>query len=360
MTVTYSHASDLHLAKVKLGDSVYYLKDADLRTIVEAFGTATSKNYADVLTSNGSSLPTESAVYDYVVSAIGELGKVVNLLAASDHTQVANPANGDMVVEDDGKEWLYVKESGAAQGVWRNVGDENSYVAKTFEIAGLAMSSNITSSALQNALGLGSLAYKDSASAVLAGWATGIASYGYTPEGQVDVTLDQTETAAAVTTSDYTPAGSVSVQLNTDSFYTMTSEGSVGTFNAGSYSAPSVSESSKSFAVEGLTASVDSVDTEMLVFSTASTASAVYATNFDAGSYSAPSLTGLTMPVFSSYTLATGVSSASFTGTKLESTMVTGVSYSKATVNASRTSFTGSSTTFAPVLTTSNKDISVS
>ena len=385
ITPSYTHTSDAHLARIKVGNSVYYLKDEDLRSVVEAFGTATAKDSADAVTSTGVALPTESAIYSFVTSQIGTLGKVVNLLSASDHTTVSGAAAGDMVVESDGKEWLYDGTE------WREVGDEKIYALKTTEIAGLSLSSNITSSALSSAMGLGSLASKNSASGTLANYVTGITGADYTPAGSVTVTLDQTATAATVTTSDYTPAGSVTVTLNqtataaslTTSNYTPTGTVSVTPSTATFYQVasvgtlPSVTETASSFATAGITAAIDGTDSEMLVFTTATTASALTGTGFDAGTL--PSLsasattfvTGISSASFTgteaanmkvtgvSYDKAT-VSSASFSGTKLESTMVTGVSYDKASVVASQTTFSGSSSTITPTLTSSTQNVSVS
>jgi len=180
---TYSHSDTL--AKVKLSSSTYWLKDADLRAIVEAFGTATAKDSADVVASAGVALPTQSAVYDFVISQVGDLGKVVNLRTESNHLGELDPAadRGDMIIESDGTEWLYDGSE------WREVGHEGVYVLKTTEIAGLSLSGNITSAALASALGLGSLAYKDSASGSLTNYVNGLEGADYTPEGSVSVTL---------------------------------------------------------------------------------------------------------------------------------------------------------------------------
>lgn len=401
MALNYAHSSENALAKVKLSSTIYWLKDADLRAIVEAFGTATAKDSTNTLTSNGAALPTESAVYDFVISQVGGLGRVVTLRSESSHSSVDSPNAGDIVVENDGTEWLYDGSE------WREVGSEGAYVLKTTEIAGLALSSDISSAALISALNLGSLAFKDSAAGSLTNYVNGIegadytpqgtvtvslkdtataatlTSSDYTPEGAVEVTLSQTATAATLTSTDYTPEGTVSVTPTTSSFKIVTSDGSAGTFDAGSYEAPSVNESSSSFATAGVVASIDGTDTEMLVLSAAGTASALTATNFDAGSYQAPSLTGLEMPTTSAVTLATGITSASFTGSKVNDFKITGVSYDKATVSSaaftgssvanlkitgvsydkvslSSASFAGSSATITPTLTSTTKDVSVS
>lgn len=206
LTPTYSHATDI--AKIKIGESVYWMKDADLRSIVEAFGTATAKDSTNAVTSTGVALPTESAVYDEIVRQVGALGSVINLLSESDHSAVTSPKKGDFVVEADGKEWLY---DGAA---WREVGDETAYVLKTTKVAGIALSSDISSAAMSTALDLKALAHKDSAAGTLTNYVNGLTGASYTPEGSVSVDFEQTATAATLTKGDYTPAGAVTVVLS--------------------------------------------------------------------------------------------------------------------------------------------------
>lgn len=380
---SYSHSTVL--AKVKIGESIYWMKDADLRSIVEAFGTATAKDSTDTVTSTGVALPTESAIYDFVLSQIGTLGTVLNLLSASDHTTVTNPKTGDTVVEADGKEWLYDGND------WREVGDENIYALKNTEIAGLSLASDISSAALSSALGLDALAFKASASGTLTNYVTGLTGANYTPAGDVTVTLDQTSTAASLSKSDYTPAGSVNVVLSETataasvSTAAYTPAGTVSvvpsttTFNqvASVGKLPSVNETIGSFATAGVVAAMDETDTEMLVLTAATLGGALTGTGFNAGEL--PSLaneattvvTGISSASFSGTEAAnmkvTGVtydkatlSSATFSGTTAENALITGVTYDKATVNASQTTFAGSSTTITPTLTSTNKDISVS
>jgi uncharacterized protein YjbI with pentapeptide repeats len=381
----YAHSDAAHLARVKIGEITYYMKDSELRSIVEAFGTATAKDYADAVTSSGIALPTQSAVYDFVLSQVGNLGKVVNLLSESTTAAVTDPAAGDMVVDAQGREWLY---DGSA---WREVGSESYYVLKTATIAGIDLQDNIASSELSAALDLKAFAHASEGTFTVENYVTGLTGAEYTPVGDITVTLDQTATAADLTKADYTPAGSVNVELSqtstaatlTKADYTPAGTVSVTPSTSSFYQvasigkAPSVNESAGSFATAGVTVAVDNTDTEMLVFTTASLASALTATNFDAGELpslasettsfvtgiSSASFTGSEMKSFNvtgvNYDKAT-LSSATFTGNKAEDALVTGVSYSKASVVASETTFAGSSTTITPVLTSNSKTVTVS
>lgn len=383
LTPSYANSSAAHLARVKIDETQYYLKDADLRAIVEAFGTATAKDSIDIITSTGIALPTESAVYDFVVSQIGTLGTVINLRSEVTTAAVdtaGDRADGDFVVDAQGREWLFVGSE------WREVGSEGFYVLKTAKIAGIDLSDDITSAELSTALDLNAFAHASLGTVTLGNYVNGLTGASYTPIGDVNVELSQEATAAQLSTSDYTPAGSIDVKLSqtstaatlTSADYTPTGTVSVtpstASFNevASIGKAPSINESSAAFATAGVTVAVDTTDSEMLVFTAANTSNALTTTNFNAGEL--PSLksaattfvTGISAATFSgsevknfqitgvAYDKAT-LSSATFSGTKAENILVTGVSYDKATVSSA--SFSGSSTTITPTLTSSTSYI---
>jgi uncharacterized protein YjbI with pentapeptide repeats len=88
----------------------------------------------------------------------------------------------------------------------------------------------------------------------------------------------------------------------------------------------------------------------MLVLSSASTSNALTGTGFNAGTL--PSLSA------SATTIVTGISSASFTGTKATGALITGVTYSKATLSSA--TFSGTSATITPTLSTGSKTVTVS
>ena len=157
----------------------------------------------------------------------------------------------------------------------------------------------------------------------------------YTPAGSVEVTLTPTATAAELTKGDYTPQGSVSDITVIDSLGELPTLGAAAT---------------ATFATEGITADLDQTDPEMLVFTVASTTVAVTAQGtFNRGSLPTtkvvtPTFTGTTAPSL----IVTGVSydkmgvqSAAFTGTTAPSLIVTGVSYNQAGANGATASFTG-------------------
>lgn len=377
MAQTYAN-NDNVLSKVKFGNTTYYLKDAAARAILDTFGNAVTYNVADSIANNGTGLVTSDQVYDFVNHQIGAVGDILNLLSASDHTQVANPAPGDFVVESDGKEWLY---DGTA---WREVGSESAYVLKTFTIAGIDMQDNITATELKTALELGALAYKDNGSVKvttidsMTQFSTGKAgSYNVsstpvsvpatydaldvTPAGSVTITAgtaaaasyDKTTSvsisAAApvegTSVANYTPAGTVtvsniSITPSTASVATVTNSGTAYQLSAGSVSQGS--DTTGSFATEGVVASIGTGnEAETLILTTASTSSAV--TSSGTVTYTDPTLSG-SLPTFGSESVVTGISSASadgsFSGTGV--VLSASPSYTSTSASVTQPTFTGS------------------
>ena len=346
MAQTYAN-NDNVLSKVKFGNTTYYIKDAAARAILDTFGNATLKDVALTIADGGEGLVTADQVYDYVAQQIGSVGDILNLLSNDDHTAVASPEAGDFVVESDGKEWLY---DGTA---WREVGSENAYVLKTFEIAGIDMANDITKAELQQALELGALAYKDNGSVKVTtidsfnSFTTGAAgSYNVsstavsvpatydaldvTPAGSVAVTAgtaaaasyDKTTSVAisaaapveGSSVANYTPAGDVTVSNvtvtpSTASVATVTDSGTAYQLSAGSMS--QAADTTSAFATEGVVASIGTgAEAETLILTAASTSNAVTASGVV--TYTDPTLSG-SLPTFGSETVVTGITSASAT-----------------------------------------------
>ena len=359
MAQTYAN-NDNVLSKVKFGNTTYYIKDAAARSILDTFGNATLQDVALSIADGGTGLVTSDQVYDFVNRQIGAVGDILNLLSADDHTEVESPAAGDFVVESDGKEWLY---DGTA---WREVGSESAYVLKTFEIAGIDMTDDITVAELQSALELGALAYKDSGSVKvttidsMTQFSTGKAgtynvsassvsvpatfdALDVTPAGSVTITAgtaaaasyDKTTSVAisaaapveGTSVANYTPAGSVtvsniSITPSTENVATVTDAGTAYQLQAGSMS--QAADSTGSFATEGVVVSIGvdnsgsggADESETLIFTAAGTSNAVTASG--SITYVDPTLSGA-LPTFGSQDVVSGISSASasasFSGT---------------------------------------------
>ena len=341
MAQTYTHTPTL--SKVKLGATTYYLKDADVRAILDTFGNVVTEDKATKIENGGTGIPNADQVYDFVVQQVTEVGKALNLIAATDHTAVEEPRVGDFVVESDGSEWVYDGNG------WREVGTENAYVKKTFTIAGVDMQDNITKAELQQALELHALAYMDAGSVAVT-TPDGINSFSTGKAGEYDVASTPVSVPATYDALDVTPAGSVELTAGTaaaasyDKTTSITmataapAEGQSATYTpAGEVTVTSVTvtpsnvsvakvtdagtayqltegsvahatDTTSQFAVAGMLASIDAEDNEMLVLADATKADAVTAVG--AITYTAPTLSGA-LPTFGTESVVSGISSAS-------------------------------------------------
>ena len=386
------------LSKVKIGEAIYFLKDADVRAILDTYGDIVTYNVEATLT-DGTKIPTGAAVTAAIKESVKNLEGAMHFIGTFDSLDAIDftPVAGDVIIVGT-KEYVYTKDSKwdelGDEGIYLTIaGAEAKYVQKTFTIAGIDMQDNITVEEVKTALGLKALAFKDSASATLTDYVSGVADIAYTPAGTVNVALTQTatdvtstgtlsttatvavpkftpegtvaatvttaDTAATLTTADYTPAGDVSVTLATDNVLgSVKSAGTIASFKEGAYTPATLDYAeSDSFAKEGLKAAIDADDAEMLVFSAAGTGKASVINGFTGGSKAADTFNGGAMPTFESAAVATGVQAASFTGTKAADALVTAVSYKKATdVNAT---FTGTEKDLSGTATITDAEISV-
>ena len=398
MAQTYAN-NDNVLSKVKFGNTTYYIKDAAARAILDTFGNATLQDVALSIADGGTGLVTSDQVYDFVNRQIGAVGDILNLLSDDDHTEVSEPHAGDFVVESDGSEWLY---DGTA---WREVGSENAYVLKTFEIAGIDMADDITVAELQQALELGALAYKDNGSIKVTtidsfnSFTTGAAgSYNVsstpvsvpatydaldvTPAGSVSLTAgtaaaasyDKTTSVAisaaapveGTSVANYTPAGdvtvtSVTVTPSTGNVATVTDAGTAYQLTAGSMSQGA--DTTSTFATEGVVVSIGqdnsgsggADESETLIINAASTSSAVTASG--TVTYNDPTLSG-SLPTFGTESVVTGIASASAQASFSGTGTVLSASPSYTTTDATVTqptftaSFSGTSKSVTPSVAT--------
>lgn len=367
MANTYS--STPVLSKVKIGSEVYYVKDADVRALLDTYGDVVTFNVETALT-NGNKIPTGAAVTTAINSAVAGLAGAMHFIGVATMNEGETEkqalarsypdANaGDVAIIGtkefvfDGNDWI---ELGDEAIYLTTAKAEKNYVQKTFTIAGIDMADPITAEEIKSALTLKALAYKDSASVTVDDYATGIAGAAYTPAGSVAVTLSQTSTAMT-STGNFKPAGTVSgtttaagtvtiarddvngvavsgtvsaptitVTPNTAEVQHIDSLGSLPSLTLAQYTAPSVKEASAKFASEGLVAAMDTKDAEMLVFTAAATADALTGTGFNAGSYTPAVFDKGALPTLgATQTVVTGIASATataptFTGDKLGAT----------------------------------------
>ena len=408
------------LSKVKIGEQIYYLKDAELRALVDTFGDAVKYNVdKDQVTADGN-LATVKAMKAYIEAQVAGLTGAMHFVGVKTEEEFANGAlagsNGDVVIVGTA-EYVY------SDGEWKLIGDEGvyatksgveaAYVKKTLTIAGIDHNDDITAVELIEALGLKALAFKDTASATLADYATGIEGATYTPAGAVDVGLSHTPTPIA-SSGNFTPAGTIegktvaagtvsiarddvngvavsgtvsapdiTVTPSTTAVQHITSVGSLPNYTPAQYTKPSVTETKAQFAADGIVATVgEGEDAEILVFSAASKVEALTGTGFNEGSYVPAEFNAGALPVLGdAINVVTGIEkaeasaptfqgdkfgatftgseaniNASFTGT--EGNVAVSGNYDKAT--GATGSFAGTEATIAPTLTKGTKQITVS
>lgn len=333
----------------------------------------------------------------------------------------AKAKEGIYFINDNSKYSIYIKRNNGSlvkyaetneltssnlDALWEQIG--NTFVAKTFTVAGLSLNENITLSQMQEALNLKTLAYKNEATGTISDYVIEVEGIDYTPTGIVEVTLGNGETTTLVSKGLYTPKGSiegsvvsqgnVNLQKSSDGFAIsgsvstpeltitpsttiITSINDIGTlpsYTPATYTAPSLSSENKTFATEGVIASMNGKTLKLIP---AATAQAVNNITFNQGNYttaifdpgSLPSLkddltvlTGISnavasQPVFTGDKIKatfTGISSninASFTGIQ-EEIQVSG-SYDKTTIDS--IDFKGDTIELKPSLRKENKNITV-
>lgn len=380
------------ISKLTIGDQTYYLKDAEARELLALLGTAAKKDVAAGVSADEQGLVTGAQVQAAIASISGSMhfrGVVTSF------DDITDPAAGDVIIIGV-KEYVY----GGEPATWHELGDESIYALKTVTIGTQNLSANINLDTLATDMGLGKLAKKDSATGTVAGQTiSGLKAKG-NAAGSIAVELTQTATAATLTKSDYTPSGNVTGSVTAAGSVSIAKDAENGTQISGSVSAPTVTVTPATDTIKKVTsvgtlptkaadtftpngddtftagsqaawsASVDDVS-ETLSFSfTANTlptfkqgAKASYTEGtFDAGTLPELAAAGTTVvtgitkaeataPVFTgdkfaaSFTGASADITATFAGEK--TSVVSGVSYDKAGVDADKTKFTGAAVELA-------------
>lgn len=373
------------ISKLTIGDKTYYLKDAEARELLKTLGTAAKKDVAAGVGADEQGLVTGAQVQAAIADISGSMhfrGVVTSF------DDITDPAAGDVIIIGV-KEYVY----GGEPATWHELGDESIYALKTVTIGTQNLSANINLDTLATDMGLGKLAKKDSATGTVAGQTiSGLKAKG-NAAGSIAVELTQTATAATLTKSDYTPSGDVTGSVTAAGSVSIAKDAENGTQISGSVSAPTVTVTPATDTIKKVTsvgtlptktadtftangddtftagsqaawsANVDDAS-ETLSFSfTANTlptfkqgAKASYTEGtFDAGTLPELAATGTTVvtgitkaeasaPTFTgdkfaaSFTGASADITATFTGDK--TSVVSGVNYDKAGVDAEKTKFT--------------------
>ena len=380
------------ISKLTIGEKTYYLKDAEARALLATLGTAAQKDVAAGVSAEEQGLVTGAQVQ----AAIAGISGSMHFRGVFTSTaEVADPAAGDVIIVGV-KEYVY----GGDPAAWHELGDESIYALKTVTIGTQNLSANINLDTLAHDMGLGKLSKKDSATGTVAGQTiSGLKAKGNTA-GSIAVELTQTSTAATLTKSDYTPSGDVAGTVVANGTVSIAKDAENGTQISGSVSAPTVTVTPSTDTIKKVT-SVGTLPTKAAdtftpngddIFTQGSKAS--WSANVDEASetlsfsFTANDLPTFTQGAKASYTegtfnagtlpelaaagttVVTGITSAtasapvftgdkfaaSFTGASADITatftgdktsVVSGVNYDKATVDAEKTKFTGAAVELA-------------
>ena len=380
------------ISKLKIGEQNYYLKDAEAREVLALLGTAAKKDVAAGVSAEEQGLVTGAQVQAAIAGISGSM-HFRGVFTSKE--EVTNPAAGDVIIIGV-KEYVY----GGEPAAWHELGDESIYALKTVTIGTQNLSANISLDTLAHDMGLGKLAKKDSATGTVAGQTiSGLKAKGNTA-GSIAVELTQTSTAATLTKSDYTPSGDVAGTVVANGTVSIAKDAENGTQISGSVSAPTVTVTPSTDTIKKVT-SVGTLPTKAAdtftpngddIFTQGSKAS--WSANVDEASetlsfsFTANDLPTFTQGAKASYTegtfnagtlpelaaagttVVTGITSAtasapvftgdkfaaSFTGASADITatftgdktsVVSGVNYDKATVDAEKTKFTGAAVELA-------------
>lgn len=359
------------LSKVKVGNTVYYLKDAEGRANLEALlGThavaalseAAWREISDVV-GNNDKLVTGSQVMDYVesvVETIPSFDVVVvpvgqDLPTASADTfhkiylTADSPAAGSYI------EWITIRSGseGAYTYSWEQIGstaiDLSGYVTDITYAAGRKLQQK-KDAGYVDIHQFGELADKSAGSVTIdAVTVSGLEAKGQSA-GSITVTIKDASAATEVTLvgdKDYTPSGSITATINVGGDVTVAADndgafqpagtigaqslsltptmatvvgsvvsaGSVPSFAnnvIGTYTAPTFTlAESDSFAKAGLTATIGSgADAECLIFTASDTGKASVISNWNGGSWVPGTFNAGSMPTFDTASVMSGVNGA--------------------------------------------------
>lgn len=371
--MAFTYESKPVLSKIKIGENYYYLKDADLRSIVDTFNenivkgvlkplseikqedknkdvyarAYDIKTYVDQLVAVGIVLVPVDALPDPITK--DNLGKIY--LVPHDHKQESN-VKDEYIAYNSGTEESPVY-------LWEKIGstdiDLSSYVKEiAYGAEDRKLSYTTGDGESHDIHAFGKMADADSASGKIS--TVDSATFDYTPVGTIDVSLKDAEAAATVAYESYTPAGTITaptitVKSETDLVNVVSANGKVPTFTEGKFTAnvptkiditkfsggsmttgsvtfPTLTGASvatkptDTFAKAGIVASIGTgTDAETLIFADAATASAMTDVTINGGSLTGGSYTA---PLFTQAALGDGFYTEGSAASKVADTFSAG------------------------------------
>lgn len=217
--MAYTYSSTPVLSKIKIGNDYYYLKDADVRAIIDGYNNSiVTGTIGKVDGSDGNAFVRAADIKSYVdqLVAVGLVIEVVTELPTADASCMGKLyLVADAHTTGDAYDEYIVVRSGAEGSYtysWEKIGNTD------IDLSGFVSDVKYESKTLKQQKGnkgayadihtFGALADADTASGTVK--TVDSATFTYTPAGTINVSLKDAATATAITsTGNFTPAGSV-------------------------------------------------------------------------------------------------------------------------------------------------------
>lgn len=297
------------LSKIDLGGQVYYLKDADVRAILDTFGDAVNYNVDTATLTAEGNLATVGAIKAYVEEAVKDLAGAMHFAGAVDALPgVEGYEDGDVIIVTSTKqEYIF------SNGAWVELGLEGTYLTIANAEATYEKKANLKA-----------LAYKDNASGTytiptVAPVNGEIKEFQSATDAEIDVVgATVTCTPAGTVTGNVTATGNVTGTVDitgtvaapeititpaTAEVQHVANVGTLPVYQEGSYTAPSATTGTITHLVASETVTDETLSIQSQSFNVL--------TAFDAGSYTAPVYTAGTLPTLSNaMTVVTGITEA--------------------------------------------------
>lgn len=373
--MAYTYSSTPVLSKIKIGNDYYYLKDADVRAIIDGFNQSIVSGQLGTVSENNKLVYSQD-IKAYVDSAVS-VGLVVEVVTVLPTASAENMGKIFLIAQSGGKpqdaydEYIVVRSgsSGSYTYAWEKIGDTRidlsgfvSDVKYTASTHTLAQQKGGSGNSYSNIHQFGSFADVNQGTATLTDYVTG-GSVSVTTAGslvedesglQVAGNISSITTISSVGTLPTKAADIFSANTPTAIDVSKFSGGSkaADTFNAAAITA----STSTSFAKAGVTVDIGTgTDAETLIITTASTGSALTGITLSGGSFTEGSFTpaSLKSGFYTAGTAATFSEGAFTQGTLPTTKSVT------PTFTGKKIKFSGSTVSGSVSVTTSSKTITV-
>lgn len=374
--MAYTYSNTPVLSKVKIDNDYYYLKDKDVRSIIDGYNNSiVTGTIGTVDGSDGNAFVRASDIKSYVDQLVS-VGLLVEVVSTLPEANASNMGKLFLIADshttgDVYDEYLVVRtgDSSAYSYSWEKIG--NTDIDLSGYVSDVKFENNILKvqkgkGTYSNVHTFGSMADVNTASGKIT--TPDSASFNYTPTGSVAVTLEDSKTATSIkSTGSFTPSGSITGDVIKGGSIAVTlGDATTGTAASVTYESytPEGTITAPTITVTPTTTSFNVINANGIVPSftegkfTTNTPTKIDTTKFNGGSMTSgavtfPTLTGASVATKPTATFAkTGIVATVGTGDDAETLVISDAATASAmtdvTINGG--SLTGGSYT-APVFT---------